>query len=220
MFFKKLKTRSPNYTVCSFSVGEKHGREGKVTEYVPVLLEKINLKGRCDMNRNSINKENLVNSDLNTGLPKDEASTGEARRLLGAGRISPAWTAVKYSSLFLMGAVGYGVMELIWRGYTHYSMLIAGGCVLCGGYYINSKHSGTPLLLRSVATALLIVTVELVFGLVFNIMLGEAVWDYSDRAFNFCGQICPLYSLLWLAISAVLCAALDVYYAWAGTKGA
>ena len=29
--------------------------------------------------------------------------------------------------LFSIGAVGYGLIEIIWRGYTHWSMLGAGG---------------------------------------------------------------------------------------------
>ena len=29
--------------------------------------------------------------------------------------------------LFSIGAVGYGLIEVMWRGYTHWSMLGAGG---------------------------------------------------------------------------------------------
>ena len=33
----------------------------------------------------------------------------------------------KYALLFLIGAVGYASIEIIWRGRTHWSMIIAGG---------------------------------------------------------------------------------------------
>ena len=29
--------------------------------------------------------------------------------------------------LFSIGAMGYGLIEILWRGYTHWSMLTAGG---------------------------------------------------------------------------------------------
>ena len=29
--------------------------------------------------------------------------------------------------MFPIGALGYGLIEILWRGYTHFSMLLAGG---------------------------------------------------------------------------------------------
>lgn len=107
--------------------------------------------------------------------------------------------------IFLAGAVGYGLMEIIWRGYTHYSMLLAGGIVLLGAYIINRYNVRSHLLLRAFAVTLLIITVELLFGLVFNMLLGQQVWDYSDKPFNYFGQICFSYSLLWQLLSVGIC---------------
>ena len=33
----------------------------------------------------------------------------------------------KYSLFFTIGAIGYAAIEIIWRGFTHWSMMIAGG---------------------------------------------------------------------------------------------
>ena len=126
-------------------------------------------------------------------------------------RLSPFWLFIKYAGIFIIGAVGYGALEVIWRGYTHYSMLLAGGLVLMGAYFINDLHRGASLILRWAAVTLLILTVELVFGLVFNLVLGMGVWDYSDRTINFYGQICPLYGGLWVLISALVCVGLEVF---------
>ncbi|MBQ3180693.1 MAG: hypothetical protein IJB55_04995, partial [Firmicutes bacterium] len=52
--------------------------------------------------------------------------------------------------------------------------------------------------------ALLITAVELVFGVVFNIVLGADVWDYTSVPYNFCGQICLPYFLIWVGLAAVL----------------
>lgn len=111
------------------------------------------------------------------------------------------WQVIKYAGLFTIGGIGYGTLEILWRGYTHYSMLIAGGMVLCAAYFINSKNKKSSLILRALAVMLFIVTVELVFGLIFNILLGMRVWDYSDKPLNFFGQICLSYSFLWFILS-------------------
>ena len=45
--------------------------------------------------------------------------------------------------------------------------------------------------------AAIVSAVELAFGLVFNVRLGMNVWDYSTVPFNFMGQICLRFSLIW-----------------------
>ena len=54
---------------------------------------------------------------------------------------------------------------------------------------------------RCVIYAYLITAVELIFGVVFNLILKWNVWDYSDRALNLWGQICPLFFFLWIGVS-------------------
>jgi len=48
-----------------------------------------------------------------------------------------------------------------------------------------------------------ITLVELIAGYVVNIRLGWGVWDYSHLPGNFMGQVCLLYSLLWVLLSGV-----------------
>lgn len=110
---------------------------------------------------------------------------------------------------FFIGAVGYGLIEILWRGRTHYSMLLAGGIILLFAAFINERNKDSPLLLRTLTVTLSVVAIELVFGLVFNILLKERVWDYSAKSFNFKGQICLEYTLLWLILSGVICTILD-----------
>ncbi len=42
-------------------------------------------------------------------------------------------------------------------------------------------------------------TVELAAGLIFN--RDYAVWDYRGIPGNFCGQICPKFTLLWIPLA-------------------
>jgi len=103
----------------------------------------------------------------------------------------------KYLMIFLIGGVGYASMEKLFRGFTHWSMFFAGGIVLVILYYVNSKNENAPLWQKCLVGALIITTVELVIGCVVNLWLGWNVWDYSAYPFNFMGQICLAFTVLW-----------------------
>ena len=47
----------------------------------------------------------------------------------------------------------------------------------------------------------MITAVEFETGLLVNLTLGWGVWDYSDMPLNLMGQICPAFTLAWLALS-------------------
>lgn len=119
--------------------------------------------------------------------------------------------ALKSSVIFSVGALGYGFMEILWRGRTHPSMLMAGGIVFSISCRINSKYREAPLWLRSCTLSAIITGIELLFGSIFNIILKMNVWDYSSKPFNFKGQICLTYSALWTLLSFVICALSGMY---------
>ena len=50
--------------------------------------------------------------------------------------------------IFIAGALGYCLLEILWRGYTHPSMGIAGGLCLIGIYYISKLNC--PRVLRAI----------------------------------------------------------------------
>ncbi len=105
--------------------------------------------------------------------------------------------------LFSIGAVGYGLLEIIWRGYTHWSMLSAGGICFLFFAKIANKMKHVSILLKGIVGSCFVTTIELIFGIVFNIILKKNVWDYSKLPLNFVGQICALYSFIWVIISIV-----------------
>lgn len=102
---------------------------------------------------------------------------------------------------FACGAVAYALVEIIWRGHTHPTMLLAGGVCFLIIYLLEKRLSQTPLPLRCLLYCGVITATELAFGAVFNLIFDFSVWDYSAMPFNFLGQICPGYSVLWFAIS-------------------
>lgn len=113
-----------------------------------------------------------------------------------------------YAGFFVVGALGYGLLEIAWRGSTHWSMLILGGVCLMGLYRLSL--CALPLLMQCVLGALGITLLELGTGLVCNRMLAMNVWDYSGEWGNFCGQICPRYTLLWFLLCLPIFAVLRI----------
>lgn len=103
--------------------------------------------------------------------------------------------------LFSFGALGYGLIEILWRGHTHPSMLTAGGICFMFFGKIGTKLKNASLFLKAVIGSGFITFIELVFGIIFNIILKKDVWDYSKLPFNFKGQICLLYSTFWGILS-------------------
>jgi len=103
--------------------------------------------------------------------------------------------------MFLIGCVGYGLLEVIWRGETHPSMLLAGGISFCSLAVISKRMKDMHFLYKCIIGSVAITAIELIFGCIFNIWLRMNVWDYSYIPLNFDGQICFLYSVIW----AILC---------------
>lgn len=106
--------------------------------------------------------------------------------------------------LFFSGALGYGLLEIGWRGFTHWSMLVAGGVCLVGLNYLDVQLPDCGDWHKAWLGCLLITSVELLFGLGCNLWLGLAVWDYSRLPYNFYGQICLPFTLVWLGLARLL----------------
>ena len=117
---------------------------------------------------------------------------------------------LRYMLLFLLGGFSYCIIEILSRGYSHISMLIAGGLcfVLIGN--LNRKRKDMSLVGQMFLSAFIITGIELVTGLIVNVWLELEVWDYSDLPYNFMGQICLLYTNVWFFLS-VLGILLDDY---------
>lgn len=106
--------------------------------------------------------------------------------------------------LTIWAALGcvYVALETCFRGYSHPSMLVVGGLcgVLVGAINQRPGFYRAPVIVQSVAGALIVLVVEFVSGCVLNLWLGLDVWDYSNQPGNLLGQICPAFGLLWFFI--------------------
>ena len=108
-----------------------------------------------------------------------------------------------------VGGAAYYSLEVLCRGYSHWSMALCGGVCLDGIFHLNRAMKEKPILLRATLCGGLITAVELVCGCLVNLTAHLGVWDYSHLPFNFLGQICLPFTLLWIALSLPVCAALS-----------
>lgn len=112
---------------------------------------------------------------------------------------------IKYIVLFLFGGIVYYLIEILWRGYSHWTMIILGGlCFVSVGLINNVMSWNMVIELQALIGAVLITSLEFVVGLIVNVKLGWYIWDYSNVPFNFLGQICLPFSLLWYILSMII----------------
>mgnify|MGYP000746136608 FL=1 len=112
---------------------------------------------------------------------------------------------IKYAVLFFFGGLVYYLIEILWRGYSHWTMIILGGlCFVVVGLINNILPWNMVIELQALIGAVLITSLEFVVGLIVNVNLGWDIWDYSNAPFNFLGQICLPFSLLWYVLSIIV----------------
>lgn len=110
---------------------------------------------------------------------------------------------LKYLFLFLTGGICYFGIEILARGYSHWTMIVVGGAcfVLIG--LLNEKTPKIPLLKQMIYSAILITIIEFFSGCILNLWLKLDIWDYSKNAFNLLGQICLSHTIYWFFLSVV-----------------
>lgn len=112
----------------------------------------------------------------------------------------------RLSNLALHGLFGliaggiYLLIELAWRGYTHWTMLpLAAVIFICAG--VLDEVERPPSIWQQVILGTTIATaLEFVAGLILNVWLGLGIWDYSNLHGNVLGQICPQFTLAWAVL--------------------
>ena len=103
------------------------------------------------------------------------------------------------------------LIELLWRGYSHWTMGILGGlCFVCCGLLNEVLPWNMTLSKQMLIGAIIINSLEFITGLIVNVKLGWDVWDYSNLPLNIYGQICPIFFIAWYYVSG-LAIVLDDY---------
>lgn len=121
----------------------------------------------------------------------------------------------KYIILGSIGGMVYIDIELLYRGYSHWTMFIVAAVsfILIG--LINEFISWNMKLWKQMLIGAGIVTaMEFISGYIINIKLDWHVWDYSNVPFNIIGQICLPFSIIWFFISLIAIVADDYLRYW------
>lgn len=105
--------------------------------------------------------------------------------------------------LILVGGLLYLLIEILFRGYSHWTMFIVGGLCFYFVGLINETNISwdMSIWLQAFIGMCVITAVEFISGFILNIWLGLRIWDYSDLPFNLFGQICLPFSIAWYFIS-------------------
>ena len=100
--------------------------------------------------------------------------------------------------LSLMGGDLYCMVELIWRGHTHWSMFLL-AAMLSLPLDLANEHMAWE---------------ELGAGLILNVWLKLDIWDYSRLPGNLWGQVCLKYALLWVVLAGTAIVLFDWMRHW------
>lgn len=102
--------------------------------------------------------------------------------------------------VYCIGASGYTLLEMIWRGYTHWTMAVTGGLCFLLIYKANLKLDKKNIILKCLTGAIVVTSIEFLVGVIVNLELRWNVWDYSSIPLNLFGQVCLLYSIMWFLL--------------------
>jgi uncharacterized membrane protein len=100
-----------------------------------------------------------------------------------------------------MGVVYYR-MEILYRGYSSYWMILVGGlcCFLIGRLNEHPKFYERKMWEQCLTGTLITLFIEFISGMILNVWFGLHIWDYSNMWGNLYGQICIEYAGLWFLL--------------------
>lgn len=107
--------------------------------------------------------------------------------------------------VFLIAAGGsiYYLIEIWFRGFSHWTMFVLGGVTLtfCS-FQGEVMHWSEPMWIQIIRAVLFLTSLEFVTGIICNKWLKIGIWDYRDQPFQLCGQICLPFVVMF---SGLLC---------------
>jgi len=122
---------------------------------------------------------------------------------------------IKYIILGGIGGFTYVIIELLYRGQSHWTMFIVSAIAFIFIGLINEFISWNMELWKQMLIGSGIVTaLKFISGYILNIKLGWHIWDYSNVPFNIMGQVCLPFTIAWFFISLIAIVADDYLRYW------
>lgn len=122
---------------------------------------------------------------------------------------------MKYYILFCVGFCTYSVIEVLFRGYTYFTMGVTGAIAFITIDKINNKISwDLDIILQGFIGSIIVTLLELIIGIYCIYKNIPPMWDYSSMPLNYKGVICVPFSIIWIFVSilGILVADLINYY--------
>ena len=107
----------------------------------------------------------------------------------------------KISEYLFLGALGgsiYHAIEILFRGYSHWSMFLLAGISM--DFFVQQgkwTHWKDPLWKQLFRCITFVVSGEFITGIVVNKIMRWNVWDYSQMPLNIFGQICLPFAIIF-----------------------
>lgn len=113
----------------------------------------------------------------------------------------------KLSESFVLWGIGgtiYYMIEVAFRGFSHWSMFVLGGiCMLFFGKQGLWTEWKDPMWKQVLRCTAFITAGEFITGIFVNKLMKWDVWDYSDQPMNLFGQICMPFVILFSGLCAI-----------------
>lgn len=106
--------------------------------------------------------------------------------------------------LWTIGGIIYYSIEMVFRGFSHWTMFVLGGfCLLFFGIQGVLTGWEDPLWIQVVRCTAFVTAGEFITGIIVNKWLHLSVWDYSDQPLQLFGQICVPFMILFSGLCVV-----------------
>lgn len=113
----------------------------------------------------------------------------------------------KISKYLFFGALGgalYYTFEILFRGFSHWSMYVLGGICFVF-FYIQGESMGwqEPVWKQTLRCTVFVTAGEFITGIIVNKWLHYSVWDYSQMPLQVFGQICVPFMIVFSGLSVL-----------------
>lgn len=106
--------------------------------------------------------------------------------------------------LWAVGGCMYYGIEILFRGFSHWTMFILGGiCFLFFSVQGRMLHWKDPMVIQVIRCLTFVISMEFITGIIVNRWLKLNVWDYSQLPFQLFGQICLPFAVIFSGFCAV-----------------
>ena len=96
----------------------------------------------------------------------------------------------EYLFIWALGGSLYYTFELVFRGFSHWSMFVLGGiCMVFFTVQGQMLHWQDPLWRQILRGTIFITAMEFITGIIVNKWMHLQVWDYTDQPFQLFGPV-------------------------------